>query len=93
MTGTTTYILMAPKEMRINANESPHLARQVQCLLNGEVLDGCFEADDVLGYALCYLRDDQGEGYIVSNGELTIVHHEGEVRFSLIPYSSEERER
>jgi hypothetical protein len=66
----------------VHDSESERLARRCAASVNGiDVTDRCFEANDIEGYALCYVEDGHGRSILNDDGtELVTERLTGNVR-------------
>ena len=65
--------------MRLNAKENNN-DRDYIVLLNGQLINKCFEADDIEGWAKVYKTDDHGHIWVDQFGKKVKILH-GKVEF------------
>lgn len=70
---------------RVNANDTPGAAARLIVTLDGELTPECYEANDVDGYVLCYVRDETGSIKLDARKQLMRERREGVVVISEKP--------
>lgn len=79
---------------RINANDTPGAAARLRVSLDGrDLTNECYEANDVDGYVLCYIYEDDGKTIRLDEDEqLMRVRLEGDVTIWEVPADALELE-